>query len=62
MSRARLIAVALLAVVVLATPAASANLRRDDPRDPITRIAKYIRHLFGMASNDDGGLLIPPKP
>ena len=54
-------AAVLLAVLVLATPA-SANLRRDDPRDPITRIAKYIRHLFGMASNDDGNQLIPPHP
>ena len=62
MSRARLIAVALLAVVVLSTPVASANLRRDDPRDPITRIAKYIRHLFGLASNDDGGQICPPHP
>ena len=59
MSRTRPIAAALIVVVVLSTPAAHAGLRRDDP---ITRIAKYIRHFFGLASNDDGGLLIPPHP
>jgi len=52
--------VALLTVTVLfGTPAIAAQ-RGDDPRDPITRIVRYLKQVFHVISYDDG--ITPPKP
>ncbi|GEM_PF-4665128 len=52
-------AVALLtSVVLLSTPAVAAQ--RDDPRDPITRIVRYLKKVIRVITLDDG--MTPPKP
>jgi hypothetical protein len=54
------IAVTVLAAALLFGATAANALQRDDPRDPITRIVKYIRHVFVVITHDDGAS--PPKP
>jgi hypothetical protein len=54
------IALAWLAAAILSGAPAANGLQRDDPRDPITRIVKYIRHVFVIITHEDGAT--PPKP
>ncbi len=54
------LAIALLTTaILLGTPAVAAQ-RADNPRDPISRIVKYLKKVIRVITFDDG--LAPPKP
>lgn len=48
------------ATIVLSSPAALAAQRGDDPRDPITRLVKYVKKIFTIITHDDAPN--PPHP
>jgi hypothetical protein len=39
-----------------------AEARPLNPTDPITRIVKYVKKLFGVVANDDSTGPVPPHP
>jgi len=51
--------VLLISTILLSAPVIAAQLR-EDPRDPITRIVKYLKRIFTIITNEDG--MTPPKP
>jgi hypothetical protein len=59
-SRNAIAATLFSAAIFLSGSTAQALPRGNEPRDPITRIVKYIKHVLRVVSNDEG--MTPPKP
>jgi hypothetical protein len=49
----------LMATILFSTPVIAAQ-RGEDPRDPITRMVKYLKRVFTIITTEDG--MTPPKP